>query len=72
MNLVTSFFCSLRAKLKGYPFWPAKICELVFNQPQNESTPNLKTKAKRNANAILSNQPKEYRVLFYGYEGKSE
>lgn len=43
--------------MKGYPFWPARITELVYKKNLNESvTDRKKTK----------NEPKEYKVVFFG------
>lgn len=43
--------------MKGYPFWPGRITELVYRKSLNVSN-SVGKKA--------SNEPKEYKVIFFG------
>ncbi|CAF0937229.1 unnamed protein product [Brachionus calyciflorus] len=54
------------AKMKGYPFWPAKIIEIIQRQPLNESTPNPNKKGRKRLSSI--DEPKEIKVIFFGGE----
>ncbi|RNA20348.1 hypothetical protein BpHYR1_018341 [Brachionus plicatilis] len=46
-----------RAKMKGYPCWPARITELVYRKSLNGSSSSKKK---------TPNEPKEYKVVFFG------